>query len=136
MPPFSIDQQVTFLYTGHLETTARFYEQILGLPLVLDQGTCRIYRVTDSAFVGFCQRDSVSAHPEKDQVILTLVTSEVDEWYTWLVDQAVSIEKPPARNPDYHIYHCFLRDPEGYLIEIQSFLDPAWPGNAQAGGAC
>jgi hypothetical protein len=26
-----------------------------------------------------------------------------------------------------NIYHCFLRDPNGYLIEIQRFLDPAWP---------
>jgi len=25
------------------------------------------------------------------------------------------------------IYHCFLRDPNGYLLEIQRFLDPAWP---------
>jgi extradiol dioxygenase family protein len=27
---------------------------------------------------------------------------------------------------DYHL--CFLRDPNGYFIEIQQFLDPAWPG--------
>ena len=25
------------------------------------------------------------------------------------------------------IYHFFLRDPDGYLIEVQRFLDPAWP---------
>ncbi len=30
-------------------------------------------------------------------------------------------------NPEYRIYHCFLRDPDGYQIEIQRFDDPAWP---------
>ena len=38
----SIDQQVTFLYTIDLEATAVFYETILELPLILDQGACRI----------------------------------------------------------------------------------------------
>ena len=32
-----------------------------------------------------------------------------------------------------HIYHCFLRDPNGYLIEIQRFLNPAWHGIPAAG---
>ena len=37
------------------------------------------------------------------------------------------MEKPPTYNPTYHIYHLFVRDPDGYLVEIQTFLDPAWP---------
>jgi len=45
-PP--IDQQITFLYTRDLATTARFYEQVLGLPLAVDQGDCRITRDTTS----------------------------------------------------------------------------------------
>ena len=37
------DQLVTFLYTRDLEQSAVFYGETLGLPLVLDQGACRIY---------------------------------------------------------------------------------------------
>lgn len=122
-PP--IDQQVTFLYTRDLEATARFYEEVLGLSLALDQGTCRIYRVAGGAFLGFCQREDAPERPQG--VILTLVTGEVDLWYKALRQKGVTFEKPPARNPRYNIYHCFLRDPNGYLIEIQTFLDPAWP---------
>ncbi len=33
-----------------------------------------------------------------------------------LAAQGVVFEKPPADNPRYGIYHCFLRDPNGYLI--------------------
>ena len=45
----SIDQQVTFLLTEDLAATAHFYEEVLQLPLVLDQGSCRIYRVSGDA---------------------------------------------------------------------------------------
>jgi catechol 2,3-dioxygenase-like lactoylglutathione lyase family enzyme len=47
----------------------------------------------------------------------------VDGWYEHLSARGVAFEKPPQINPQYRIYHCFLRDPDGYLIEIQRFLD-------------
>ena len=53
------DQQVTFLYTRDLAASAHFYAEVLGLPLVLDQGLCRIYRVSGDAFLGVCQRDEM-----------------------------------------------------------------------------
>ena len=121
-----IDQQVTFLYTRDLAKTAVFYEEVLALPLVLDQGSCRIYRVSGDGFLGFCQREEAPEEPQG--VIVTLVTAEVDAWYRFLSDKGVAFEKPPALNPAYNIYHCFLRDPNGYLLEIQQFLDPVWPG--------
>jgi catechol 2,3-dioxygenase-like lactoylglutathione lyase family enzyme len=120
-------QQVTFLYTPDLATTARFYEQILELEMVLDQGTCRIYRVSRDGFVGFCQKEGVEPRPQT--VIITFVTPDVDGWYERLTAQGVAFDKPPTFNPQYNIYHCFLRDPNGYLLEIQRFLDPAWPAN-------
>lgn len=121
----AFDQQVTFLYTRDLTATARFYEDGLGLGLVLDQGACRIYRVSGDAFLGFCQADDAPEQPAG--IIVTLVADDVDSWYARLQEQGVAFEKPPALNPTYNIYHCFLRDPNGYLLEIQRFQDPAWP---------
>jgi catechol 2,3-dioxygenase-like lactoylglutathione lyase family enzyme len=122
------DSQVTFCYTSDLQSTARFYEDVLGLPLALDQGTCRIYRVAGRAFLGFCRR-AEGARP--DGVILTLVAKDVDGWARRLSAQGVIFEKPPTFNPIYNIYHCFFRDPNGYLLEIQRFDDPRWPGEGQ-----
>ncbi len=123
MPHPAISEQITFLYTDNLQATADFYENLLGLELWLDQGTCRIYQVSADGYLGFCERANVLAeHPD---VIFTLVTpeaSDVDEWYQLLQAKGVQFEKAPAINPKYKIYHCFLRDPNGYLIEIQKFL--------------
>jgi catechol 2,3-dioxygenase-like lactoylglutathione lyase family enzyme len=125
-----IDEQITFLYTRDLKETARFYEQILGLQLKLDQGTCRIYTITENSYLGFCQKPTAGGKQqtgkEHQDVIFTIVTRNVDQWYTFLNHQGILFEKPPAINPKYNIYHCFLRDPDGYLIEIQEFLDPNW----------
>lgn len=121
----TIDQQVTFLYTRDLESSARFYEEVLGLDLVLDQGSCRIYRISESGFLGFCQREEVPLPPKG--IIFTLVTTAVDEWYEYLCARGVVFDNSPVLNSDYNIYHCFLRDPNGYVLEIQQFLDPAWP---------
>jgi catechol 2,3-dioxygenase-like lactoylglutathione lyase family enzyme len=120
-----IRQAVTFLYTQDLEATSRFYQETLDLELTLDQGPCRIYQVSRDSFLGFCKREEVTS--DHSDVIFTFVTPEVDSWYSYLKDKGIEIEKPPAHNPTYNIYHMFLRDPNGYLLEIQEFLDPAWP---------
>ena len=122
-PP--IDQQVTFLYTRDLETTARFYEDVMALDLILDQGSCRIYRVSGDSFLGFCQREEAPRKPKG--IVFTFVTSAVDDWYEFLKGRGVVFETLPALNSTYNIYHCFMRDPNGYLLEIQQFLDPSWP---------
>ncbi len=119
----AIEQQITFLYTDNLTNSAHFYENKLGLTLWLDQGSCRIYSVCGSAYLGLCQTSETSVPPPdgKSGVIFTLVTQQVDEWYEHLKKSGVEFEKPPTLNEKYKIYHCFLRDPNGYLIEIQRF---------------
>lgn len=124
MAPLLITEQITFLYTRDLEMTVHFYEEIMGLPLVLNQGSCRIYRVIGDAYVGFCERDEAPEQPQG--ILFTLVTPDVDGWAEHLRAHGVPFEKAPAVNPTYHIYHCFVRDPNGYVIEIQRFLSDDW----------
>lgn len=126
----SINQQVTFIYSTDLESTADFYRRILGLPLILNQESCQIFGVTKHSFLGVCFKPDIQPNPAG--IIITLVSQAVDAWHDYLRQLGVQFEKPPAYNEQFNIYHCFLRDPNGYLIEIQQFLDPAWPSGAQA----
>lgn len=124
----SIQQQITFFMVKDLGATADFYERVVGLSLAVDQGSCRIYRVVDHAYIGFCERPE--AADSTRNVILTLVTPDVDAWYERLRALGAPIDNPPLINPRYRIYHCFVRDPDGYLVEIQRFLDPVMPERA------
>ncbi|MGJ5631302.1 VOC family protein [Nostoc edaphicum] len=118
-----IEQQVTFFSTSNLNISTEFYEQKLGLELWLDQGTCRIYTISGSGYLGLCQASEILTPPADKQssVIFTLVTQQVDEWFEYLKERGIEFEKPPMLNEKYNIYHCFFRDPDGYLIEIQRF---------------
>src|SRR5690606_14872304 len=112
-----------FFYTQDGPKTWAFYEQVIGLPLVLDQGGCRIYRVAGDSYVGFCEREG--ARPT-DGALFTLVTDELDAWAAHLKAHGVEFAKEPQHSAEYRIYHFFARDPNGYLLEVQRFDDPNW----------
>ena len=119
----SFDANITFFKTNDLEVTSEFYTGKLELSQVLEQSGCRIFKVAGKAYIGFC---SCTEEINTKGVIITLVTKDVDEWSDKLRREGIQFEKEPAFNPKYNIYHCFLRDPNGYLIEIQRFEDPRW----------
>ncbi|MBF0276462.1 MAG: VOC family protein [SAR324 cluster bacterium] len=118
-----LDSQITFLGCSNLSENHEFYTKIMGFPLILDQGKCRIYRSVGQSYLGFCQREGEVL---AQGVILTLLTQDVDGYYQLIQERGGSFEKSPSFNPAFQIYHCFLRDPNNYLIEIQRFEDPRW----------
>lgn len=77
------------------------------------------------AFLGVCSAGK--REPRPGGVILTLISPDVDAWHARLEARGVTLEGPPRRNERFTIYNFFARDPDGYLVEIQRFLDPAWP---------
>lgn len=123
MMPFQLfEQTVTFLPTRSLDAATHFYRNILGLPLVRDQGVCRIFKSSPNGYLGFCTH--LQAPPIPEGLILTLVCNDVDTWHAKLVAAGVTITRPPAHNPKYAIYHFFFEDPDGYTLEIQRFDTP------------
>jgi catechol 2,3-dioxygenase-like lactoylglutathione lyase family enzyme len=123
-PP--ITQSVTWVYTPDIDGTCAFYADKLGLELVLDQGMCRIYRTGPTGFLGVCQKRP-GREVEPKGVVITFVTDDVDGWHAHLLAQGVTPDGPPARSEAFNVYAFFARDPNGYRLEFQSFLDPAWP---------
>lgn len=126
----AFDSQITFLRTVDLERSTRFYGETLGLELVLDQGGCRIFRASEGAYLGVC---SHMGEPSPEGFVLTLVAEDVDRWYERLTECGVAFEKEPTHNDQFQIYHCFFRDPDGHLLEIQRFDDPLWDAEYCAG---
>jgi catechol 2,3-dioxygenase-like lactoylglutathione lyase family enzyme len=122
----AIQQQVTFIFPVDMERSADFYERVLGLELVQDQGDCRLYRVAAEAFLGIC-----SCRPGRSSatgsLVLTFVTSQVDEWYQYLTAMGVPTKGPPQETPSHRIYNFYASDPGGHVVEFQRFLDPTWP---------
>ena len=117
-----IDAGITFLRVSDLKHSHRFYFDVMGLEMVVDQGGCRIYRLTDSAFLGICERQE----PIGSNVIVTIVGDDVDGWYRRLTEAGVETDGQPRDNEEYRIYQFFAKDPDGHLLEFQRFWDDDW----------
>lgn len=117
---------ISFLPCTSLVETDSFYQGLLGLSLTLDQGSCRIYRVNEGAFWGFCEHLEPLSNPHS--VILTIVNEDVEGWFERLSGLGVEVDGEPRMNEKFGIFHFFAKDPNGYRVEIQRFSDPSWKG--------
>lgn len=113
------DALLTFLPTHDLSAADAFYRGVLGLDLARDQGTCRIYRVRDGAYVGFCLGSPVI--PPAHRVFVTLVVEDVQAVYDDLVAKGVRPEGPVEHVAAFAITRFLVRDPHGYMVEVQCF---------------
>ena len=123
-----LDSHITFLSVKDLTLTSSFYENNFGFRLILDQGQCRIYKTPADSYIGFCENGKNNVC---ENVVITFVTQDVDNVFKELKAKVPDIEiiKEPALNERFKIYNGFIKDPDGYLIEIQRFESPEWNAN-------
>lgn len=121
--PTMTDALISFVSVADLDRSDHFYRHTLGLTLVTDQTVCRVYRASASGYIGVCAQDRPIT---PGGLILTLVRDDVEAYCAHLASTGVAFEQPPRHNERFGITHAFLRDPDGYLVEIQRFDDPHW----------
>jgi catechol 2,3-dioxygenase-like lactoylglutathione lyase family enzyme len=123
--PGNIQSQITFLYYHEIEPIASFYEDVLGLELVEDQGWARIYRSSGNAFLGLVAGDRGFHKPqEKNAVLVTLAVADVPRWYRYLQDQGVKLLTEIIHSEEIQVQCFFFEDPGGYTYEVEQFLKP------------
>jgi catechol 2,3-dioxygenase-like lactoylglutathione lyase family enzyme len=115
------DQQITFLYAEDPAACRRFYAEVLGLRLVLDQGACAIFAAASGrAFLGICRarggRRRAADPRRQGGVVITMVSEDVDGWHARLLAAGAEVLGPPALSPEFQVYGFFFRDPAGYLL--------------------
>lgn len=124
-PEGEAELAITFFYYRDLPAAMRFYEEVLGLSLAIDQGWCKIYRLCPGAHVGLVDeaRGMHRAQPVKP-VQLCLRVADVDGWFAWAQARALPSLSQLFENEALGIRAFVFDDPEGYQIEIQSATRP------------
>jgi len=112
---------ITFLYYRDLPRAMRFYQDILGLPLAIDQGWCKIYRICPNAHVGLVDeaRGMNTWQPIKT-VQLCIRVEDVDAWYAYAQEENLDALSELFVSDALGIRAFVFNDPEGYQIEIQT----------------
>jgi predicted enzyme related to lactoylglutathione lyase len=124
-----ISGNLVFFYYKDLAGAKKFYEDTLGLPLVLDYGFAVIYRISESSFVGLVdEKKGMHKTTEPKTVTLAFVTDEVDGWFQYLSERGVAIKSPLKDSATINVRGFVALDPEGYFLEFENFLEA--PRNA------
>ncbi len=120
----SIQSNLVFFYYPDLEEAEKFYGDVLGLEKVLDYGFAKIYRISQSTFIGLVDETKGMHDPsEPKTVTLSFVTQEIDQWYQYLKNQGVEIRNP-LKDASRHPTRGFVAyDPAGYFLEFERFLE-------------
>lgn len=125
MPPpdTATELAITFFYYRDLPSAMRFYEDVMGLPLAIDQGWCKIYQLCPGAHVGLVDeaRGMHRAAPVKP-VQLCLRVGDADAWHRYATDHALPALSGIFENAALGIRAFVFEDPEGYQIEIQQAM--------------
>lgn len=130
MPSFTVDGTLVFTYYRDLPKACAFYQDVLGLRLVVDQGWCKIFQIRELSFIGLVDGEHGTHRPsEAKPVIVSFITDDLDGWYAHLQAAGAAIRNPLGTSERIGVRGFMALDPEGYVLEFESFLDQ--PRNAE-----
>lgn len=126
MGEYEVKGLIRWLYYRDLPRAMRFYEDVMGFEMVVDQGWSKIYRIREGAYIGLVDGEK-GYHKASDTkpVIVCLNVRDADAWYEMLKGKGVEIEEKPQESERLKIKVFMFKDPEGYVIEIQESLPGA-----------
>lgn len=119
------DLAITFFYYRDLPAAMRFHEDVLGLPLAIDQGWCKIYSICPGVHVGLVDESKgMNNWTAEKPVQLCIRVPDVDTWYAYARAKDVENLSDLFVNDQIGIRAFVFDDPEGYQIEIQTATRP------------
>ncbi len=112
---------ITFLYYRDLDAAFRFYTEVLGLDLAIDQGWAKILRLAGAAHVGLVDQARGMHRAARDKPVqLCLRVPDVDAWRAYAQSRRVDNLSEMFQNDALGIRAFTFTDPEGYQIEVQT----------------
>ncbi len=117
---------VLWLYYKDLAATQRFYEDVMGLDMVVDQGWAKIYPTSPTGFIGLVDSArGMHSWTQDKGVTVSFLTEHVDNWFAHLKDQeAFELRTEEVLEEGRVRVRVFVGyDPEGYFLEFDTFLE-------------
>jgi len=117
------DAQVVMFYYKDLSDVDHFYGDTLGFEKTLDLDWVKMYKTSANSTVGLVAESEGAWHDvqEKNAVMLSIVTTEVDAWYDMLhKKEGVKFLKEIGDGGPIRSF--LIEDPGGYTVEFFQWL--------------
>ena len=119
---------IVWFYYKDMENIQKFYENILGFDLNVDQGWAKIYPISETGFFGpVDEKLGMHNYTEKKAVTLSILTDNIEDWFNYMSNhpdiQMRSTELNLEGNTGNKVTTFVAYDPEGYYLEWDLFHD-------------
>ena len=114
---------IIWLYYRDMDGIQRFYQDKLGLDLLVDQGWAKIYQTSGSGYIGLVDETrGMHSYTEQKAVTLSFLTDSIQSWFDYAREhEAFELRSGVLEQTDR--YQAFVGyDPEGYFLEFDTFL--------------
>jgi len=122
----SFNGAITWLYHKDILGMQGFYEQVLGLEMVADQGWAKIYKVTGSGFIGLVdERRGMYKFTKEKAVTVSFIIDDLDGWFNYVKANApFELRSEEVSKGPESMYRAFVGyGPEGYFLEFDRFYE-------------
>ncbi len=117
---------ITWLYYQDMLEMQQFYEEVLGLELVADQGWTKIYGVSNTGFIGLVdERRGMHDFTKDKAVTVSFLLKDLRTWYDYVKEnQVFELRTGEWETGPESRYNAFVGyDPQGYFMEFDQFLE-------------
>lgn len=117
---------ITWLYYKDVLGMQNFCEDIMGFELVADQGWTKIYKVSETGFIGLVdERRGMHKFTEEKAVTVSFILDDLDSWFEYVKNQEpFELRSDQISSGPDDKYRAFVGfDPEGYFLEFDTFQD-------------
>lgn len=117
---------VTWLYYRDLVGMERYYDEVMGLKQVVDQGWAKVYQASHTGYIGLVdERRGMHRWSEKKAVNVSFILDDIDGWHSYARQHALfPLRDTTVSNDAAGRYRAFVGyDPEGYFMEFDLFRD-------------
>ena len=116
---------VQWLYFEDMERIERFYRELLGAEVIVDQGWAKVLPASRTGFVGLVD-GSRGLHQATEQkgVTVSFFTDDLHGWFEYVKESgAFELRSDELHEVGPRVQAFVGYDPEGYYLEFDKFLE-------------
>jgi catechol 2,3-dioxygenase-like lactoylglutathione lyase family enzyme len=119
-----IQANIIWLYYIDLDEAQSFYEDILGLELVTDQGFAKVYACSSTGYIGLVdEAQGLHRFSEEKSVTVSFISTQIDEWYSYLAEKKLTMREELTDGESISVRTFVTFDVAGYFLEFDRFLE-------------